>query len=277
MVILLGQDYHRGRLARALRYTNGWGTLAGLEVTYEPAIPPSAGDDGREERIVISPGLAIDRLGRLIEVEFPLCLRTGIWYRQQRGDLLHRSFAAAAVAWTDPPGGVEAAPAGVVADIFIRFAVCENGKTPAFASGAFDTIDTVTAERLRDGYQTELILRTEDTPPLPESVWTGIDGGTRAERTAQVRERIFDAWRETSRDDDLDGPVPLADHVTGQDTTSLFLARLVFPATEVGAGSAPDRIEGTGGHIAINNALRPFVITSNALALILGVDINNDG
>lgn len=271
------QNYHRGRLARALRYTQGWGTLVGLEVSYEPAIPASGSDAGSDERLMISPGLAIDRLGRLIEVRKPLCLRPGIWYRQQRGDLLHRSLAAASKAWTDHPSEVEDAPAGVVADLFIRFATCENGKTPAFASGAFDTIDTVTAERLRDGYQTELKLRTEETPPVPESVWTGIDGSTKAERTAQIRERIFEAWRETSRDDDLDGPRPLAEHLAGQDTTSLFLARLVFPATEVGEGVAPERLEDGAGHIEINNALRPFVLTTNALALILDVDINNDG
>jgi len=41
------QDYHRGRLARALAYAMGHGTLAGLEVSHHPAqaadatIPPA--------------------------------------------------------------------------------------------------------------------------------------------------------------------------------------------------------------------------------------------
>lgn len=262
------QDYHRGRLARALRYTNGWGTLAGLEVEYQPEVPASGDDDGREERIVITPGLAIDRLGRLIEVGNSLCLRPGIWYRQQGADALRNSWHDADESWSG-------APSGVTADIFIRFAACERGKTPAFASGPFDTIDAVTAARLRDGYETELVLRTEANPPEPENPWPGITGGTRAERTAQMRARIFDAWKETSRDDSLDGPDPLAEHVAGQDTTSLLLARLVIPADAAVGDTAPSRRDGEA--VAINNTLRPFVISSNALALILDVDINNDG
>lgn len=262
------QDYHRGRLARALSYANGWGTLAGLEVSYEAAVAASADEDGQEERIMITPGLAIDRLGRLIEVAYPLCLRPAIWYQQQRGDALDNSWHAANATWNG-------SPAGVALDIFIRFAACERGKTPAFASGPFDTIDAVTAARLRDGYETELILRSEASPPDPESPWPGITGSTRADRTAQVREKIFSAWRESSRSENLDGPDPLAEHVGGQDTTSLFLARLVIPADQAGAGVAPTRRDGEP--IAINNELRPFVLTSNALALILGVDISASG
>jgi len=262
------QDYHRGRLARALRYAKGWGTLAGLEVTYEAAVAPSAGNEGRQERVMISPGLAIDRLGRQIEVAYPLCLRPGIWYQQQRSEALENSWHAANATWNG-------SPAGVALDIFIRFAACERGKTPAFAAGPFDTIDAVTAARLRDGYETELILRTEASPPDPENAWPGITGSSRAERTAQVRQQIFAAWKESSRSENLDGPDPLAEHVTGQNTTSLFLARLVIPADQAGAGVAPTRRDGEA--IAINNELRPFVLTSNALALILGVDISASG
>lgn len=262
------QDYHRGRLARALRYANGWGTLAGLEVNYEPEVPASGTDDGTQERIMIKPGLAIDRLGRLIEVAFPLCLRPTVWYQQQNGDALDNSWHAAGDSWSG-------APAGVTVDIFIRFAACERGKTPAFASGPFDTIDAVTAARLRDGYETELVLRTEANPPEPESPWPGINGSTKAERTAQVRTQIFAAWQESSRNDNLEGLDPLAEHVPGQDTTSLFLARLVIPSDQVGGGAAPTRRDGEA--IAINNELRPFVITSNALAKILDVDINAAG
>src|SRR5437899_9074740 len=54
-------DNHRG-LARALAYLHGSGTLAGLEVTWERAT------GGRGERLVVKPGIALDRLGRIIEV-----------------------------------------------------------------------------------------------------------------------------------------------------------------------------------------------------------------
>ena len=61
------QTYHRGRLALALRALVGHGTVAGLRVTAA---------DGR---LHVAPGVAIDCLGRLIEVRTPLCLDLAGW------------------------------------------------------------------------------------------------------------------------------------------------------------------------------------------------------
>ena len=44
------QTYHRGRLARALAFLAGGGTLAGLEVTHRPA------DADQAEEIQVAPG-----------------------------------------------------------------------------------------------------------------------------------------------------------------------------------------------------------------------------
>src|SRR5262245_17321083 len=68
------QTYHRGRLARALAFVAGGGTAAGLEVVYVAA----SGD--QPEEIQVNAGLAIDRLGRLIEVPRPACLRLANWF-----------------------------------------------------------------------------------------------------------------------------------------------------------------------------------------------------
>src|SRR5215471_6750777 len=62
------QTYHRGRLATTLRHLVGFGTLAGLRV-----IPPAAND--AELELGVSPGVAIDRLGRLMELRAPQCIR----------------------------------------------------------------------------------------------------------------------------------------------------------------------------------------------------------
>ena len=56
------QAYHRSRLARALAYAMGYGTLAGLAVSHEPAQPADADNPARSERLLVAPGLAIDRL-----------------------------------------------------------------------------------------------------------------------------------------------------------------------------------------------------------------------
>jgi hypothetical protein len=59
--------------------------------------------------------------------------------------------------------------------------------------------------------------------------------------------------------------VPLAEHVAGQDPTSIFLARIVIPAA---AGNPPLR---TATAVTIDNGSRAFVYTIGALARWLGV------
>src|SRR2546429_1065918 len=54
------QLHDHGWLGRALAYLHGSGTLAGLEVTWEKAT------GGCSERLVVKPGIALDRLGRII-------------------------------------------------------------------------------------------------------------------------------------------------------------------------------------------------------------------
>ena len=113
------QDYHRGRLARALAYVAGSGTVAGLKVIHEPAIEPVPESDdpvessGREERLLVEPGLAIDRLGRMIEVPRPLCIRLNRWYETEPAQSLNDGWHG------DPINGV-------VVDLFIRFAGCST-------------------------------------------------------------------------------------------------------------------------------------------------------
>jgi len=58
------QTYHRSRLAAALKALAGFGTIAGLRV-----IPPAPGD--AELELSVAPGLALDRFGRLIQIDAP--------------------------------------------------------------------------------------------------------------------------------------------------------------------------------------------------------------
>jgi len=253
------QAYHRSRLARALAYAMGHGTLAGLEVTHEPARPADAANPARSERLMVAPGLAIDRLGRMLEVVKPRCLKLDEWYQARPPQLLRQAWHDIGSLWTDSPSGVSA-------DLFVRFVVCERGKTPAFASDAFDSFDSVTAARLRDGFELELILRQETSPPLPQSQWP--DFGNDA---ANLRDAIFNAWREGSAYSTLRGLVPLPEHVPGQDPSSLFLARLLLPADQAPAGQRPAR-RGAGA-VEVRNDLRPFVVTANALARWLNIQV----
>ncbi|MDZ7754066.1 MAG: hypothetical protein U5S82_21105 [Gammaproteobacteria bacterium] len=253
------QDYHRSRLARALAYAMGHGTLAGLEVVHQPEKPADPINPARSERLFLEPGLAIDRLGRMIEVVKPRCLKLAEWYQAQSPQLLRQAWHDSGNLW---PGST----AGIAADLFIRFVVCERGKTPAFASDAFDSFDSVTAARLRDGFEVNLILRQETDPALPQTQWP--DFGDDA---ATLREAIFEGWRAGSAYSSLQGLDPLPEHVPGQDTSSLFLARVLLPADQAPAGQRPERR--TAEDVVVRNEWRPFVVTANALARWLDIQV----
>jgi hypothetical protein len=180
------QTYHRGRLARALAFLAGGGTLAGLEVTHRPASAEHA------EEIQVSPGIAVDRIGRLVEIPRPACLRLERWFagetERDGGDTLRR----AALGGLDRFIGARAQALGalparaVVADIYLRFVACENGLTPSFAAGPFDALDAVSASRLRDAYELHLIAgRLASTTistafPTPDPIWPRSSISTRA-------------------------------------------------------------------------------------------------
>ncbi|MCP4691538.1 MAG: hypothetical protein GY859_26065 [Desulfobacterales bacterium] len=251
------QTYHRGRLARALSYLHGGGTAAGLKVEWEESYKPGMNEDypeGREERLKVNPGIAIDRLGRIIEVGRAACIRLADWYAwraaETPGELLegfHTNF--------------EPGVSGIVADVFIRFFSCAHGKTPAFASGPFDALDAVTPSRLRDFYDIDFIIRREQNPPLPEDPWPDPSGNPQTDRAAR-REAVLDAWREGTQWSDLEGLTPLAEHAPGQDPASLFLARVLIPAGPNGV-DPPTRIE---GDVMVNNDIRPFVYPAGLMA-----------
>ena len=164
------QTYHRGRLARALTYLHGYGTIAGLRVVIE-------GDPG-EEQVVVNPGIALDRLGRVIEVPASSCIRLNRWYEQRSDDDLAQGFHAGAV----------------IVDVFVTFRECERGKTPALAAGPFDALDAVVASRLRDSFEVELVIRHEGTPPQPERQWPAT-GGRRGRRGAGSHPRRLEGRR----------------------------------------------------------------------------------
>ena len=256
------QDYHRSRLARALAYFTGHWTLAGLEVDYQPEQTADATHVARSERLLVEPGLAIDCVGRLIEVVTPRCIKLDNWYQSQSPQLLRQSWHDADALWTG-------SPSGVAADLFVRFIVCERGKTPAFASDAFDSFDSVTAARLRDGFEMELVLRRETNPPLPQPQWPDF-----ANDSANLRDAIFSAWREGSAYSSLNGIDPLPEHVAGQDASALFLSRVLFPADQAPAGQRP--VRRLSETVELKNEFRPFVVTANALARWLGVEVMAD-
>lgn len=239
------QSYHRGRLGRALGSLYGHGTIAGLRVTLLPATPPTPTAPGTREQLVVEPGLALDRLGRLIELPRAVCIDLNRWL-----DALPADARTGALHPKDTADTLT----GLVVDVFARFVQCARGKTPAQAAGPFDALDYAVPSRLRDGCEITLVPRAETLPRLPQNAWPDLSGiADPVAREAAFRDAALDAWPEMPLDTNGERALsPLAEHVLGQDTAALWLARLQIPA----AGDPPVRI---AGDLAIDNASRAFV------------------
>jgi hypothetical protein len=250
------QSYHRGRVARALAALHGSGTIAGLLVEYQAA----TSGDPTTEQILIHPGLALDRLGRLLEVPRTVCLRLGVWYGQQQA--------------SDLRGALKGAPFnGVVADIFLQFAVCPRANSPAFATGPFDATDAVQPSRLRDMAEPKLVPRQEDAAALatlvPRDQWPDLSTiGDPSQRRTLLHNAIWNAWP-TDAPSSKASPEPALEYPPNQDTTSVFLARVIVPAAAGATPNAPPTRQ--PGPVSINNDLRLFVYHSRALAHFAGL------
>lgn len=259
------QTYHRSRLARLAAYLHGHGTVAGLEVQWLPALeertsPPRP---AREEQLVVTAGLALDRLGRLIEVRRPLCLRLGVWFEQQAEDPVGRDrlskahhFAAAGL------------PEGIWVDVFVTYVPCRHGTRPVFATGNLDKLDGVAPSRIRDGSRASLVLREESVPPRPRRLFPDLSGLTDPEeqRRRIVNYKLREAWfEETQWENGGDRLSPLPEHTPDQDGTELFLARVVLPATP-GPPVARDMTR----DVEVFNDLRLFSFSTAELAWLAG-------
>lgn len=270
------QAYHRGRLARALAFLHGSGTVAGLNVTYRHR---AGADGGSVEELAVSPGLAVDRLGRLIELPGEACIRLDRWYRRHADDPDLADGLATAFKAPAAHGVAAAAWSGVVADVFVRFVACERGKTPAFASGPFDALDAVQPARLRDGYELSLVLRPEANLAgvRPVQDWPDFTGAADpAARIRRLQDAILAAWPcDAATAPDLPN---LPEYAAGQaDKTAVFLARVVVRAeAPAGPGLAPARVlpssppdPNAGQVVAVDNHLRLFLYMPQALARVL--------
>lgn len=229
------QTYHRARLAALLRGLAGFGTLSGLRVG-RPA------DNDAERELTVAAGVAIDRLGRLVEVSTPQCIRLSRWFAAQSTALLRSALQ---------PGP----PKAVVVDVFLSARDCARGKTPAFATGPFDALDAVVPARLVESALLEIVPRTEAAPiPAPKNFWPKSDA-TDADKLAAVLDSYEQGNGAVGETFD-----PLNEHVVAQNALSVLLARVAIPillADDAGAGVRPqlDLLS----PVSVDNSIRPFV------------------
>jgi hypothetical protein len=243
------QTYHRGRLARALGYLGGAGTLVGLKVTAQRPSP------GLELRV--GGGLAVDRHGRLIEVPRPWCLRLQTWIDALSDDALRAALG----------------PQGVVADLYLRFASRGRGATPAFAHGAYDANDALVPSRVRDAFVFELVLRPEakDDPAapahLPRQRFASLRGTPAADRAGALGNALLDGWDQRLARPNGETLAPLQEHGPKVDAAAIFLARVRLPATA--AEPRPVLDLSAFGDAQIDNLSRAFVVPNDLLSALL--------
>jgi len=235
------QTYHRGRLARALSFLAGGGTLAGLAARHRPQSLAQA------EEVQVASGLAVDRLGRLIELPRAACRGLDDWFADvaaiDGGDLLRTSryddvarFLSPRFLNPSPPEAPPALPAqAVIADVFLRFAQCAVGLTPSFASGPFDALNAVSTSRVRDAYELQLVARpalTDTQNGLPrasdaERVFVDTTADAEARRNA-LQDEILAAYAAAYGSSGAALP-PGPEHPSGVDPSAVFIARVLLP------------------------------------------------
>jgi hypothetical protein len=224
------QSYHRGRLAALAKAVGGFGTISGLRVA-----PPAAADPELELRV--DPGIAIDRFGRLVQIDTPQCIRLARWF-----DLTDTQRLRAAM--PDPKA--------VVVDVFVSAAAVARGKTPAFANGPFDALDAVVPSRVAEAAQLDLVLRTEAKPPVPKNFWPAASANADTKLQA-----VLGSW-DAAPDIADGGFAPLIEHVDGHDTSAALLARVFIPV-KVGGGAADRPTLDMTLRVSVDNSLRPFI------------------
>ena len=269
------QTYHRGRLAQAIAFISGGGTLAGLRVAHQPENTTT----GTPEEIHVEPGLAVDRLGRLVEVPRPACLRLQRWFdaslAADGGDTLRRAtydnltrFLSARIQAQAGTGDIPALPArAIVADVFLRFVACEEGLTPSFATGPFDALDAVATSRLRDAYELLLVARDaldDGYSGLPDPGPDLAAIADLAARRAALQDAVLGAWGASGRGSQEGQLAPLPEHPRDIDTTAIYLGRVLIPAT---AGNPPQR---DGAAVLADNWSRRLVPSTGLLMRWLG-------
>ena len=270
----LEQAYHRRQLARTLLFLHGRGCVAGLEVSVKPELDKAG--QFVEAHLEVAPGLAIDGVGRLIEVPRHACLRLKRWF----------NYIASQTA-SPKPGVMELAKlrgarrddanfaggGAVVADVFLTFHACNRGYTPTFASGPFDALDASQPSRVRDAYELSLVLRprTDDLKSAFDP-WSSIQGDTAEKRMASTRAASLAMWDTLNK---LAGDDPaLAQEIpAGVDRAAVLLARVRIPAAPQADEAKPPGAVWTSAAWAepkiIDNTVRNLVLPAAAWRRVL--------
>jgi hypothetical protein len=209
--------------------------------------------------IAVTPGLAIDRVGRMIEVPRQVCIRVQPWLANQSAASLNSALHSG----------------DILADVFATFVPCTRGVTPSFGgSDDYSATDAFSANRLLDSFAMQLVLRTEPTPPLPQDPWLpsgpAPTGAITSAFVASVKQSILAASAGPGADQPfLLGGIKPVECPAGIDLSSVFLARVSIAATASANPGQPPNYN--LNEISIDNMSRLFVFSLSLVARSIGL------
>lgn len=252
------QMYHRQRLNRLQYWLQGAGTLVGLVVKNTTPDDPDE-DKDMSVKLVVSPGIAIDGLGREILCHEPYCVNLRDWINAQRES--DESFLYS---------GFDLASENLYLMVTIRYHAAATGLQPVMARKVNAGTDPVQPSRARDGILLEIIpgqyqqqsqffdragLKTRDVD------WNEDFTSTEKSYLAELGEeekalRILQGQLLYSLQGETDA---LALEGNYEDMARILLASIKIPLR---ADQSPII---NPAKIAINNLVRPFLTTSEQL------------
>jgi hypothetical protein len=145
------QMYHRRRLNRHQYWLHGYGTLAGMRVSISPDTHPND-TDPITVRILVSPGIGIDGLGREVLIHETYCINLGEWLTAQTESHLREGYSDADnLLWLK---------------VCVRQKDCPVAQQPVLARKLNLSTDAVQPSRTADSVMLELI------PELPTNAET---------------------------------------------------------------------------------------------------------
>lgn len=141
------QDYHRRRLVRHQYWLHGCGTVSGLVVQLEADEPENADQHGLV-KLIVSPGFAIDGLGREISSYEPYCINLQDWLEAHSDkDRI----------WQVANGGFDGDDNSLWLKVTFRYQEQPSGLQPVMATQINAGTDPVQPSRLKDCVLLELI------------------------------------------------------------------------------------------------------------------------
>lgn len=269
------QDYHRRRATRHGYWLHGAGTVAGLRVSLRARDPGNDSDPARV-RLVVSPGVGVDGLGREVSVAEPYCIDLGAWLDAQFGD---------AAGWGAMiRDGYAAADNLLWLKVTMRYQDCASGLQPVLATQVNAGTDPVQPSRIADCVLFELAAERPGDAATDEHLFAAharirpfdeVEGqlgererariggaGDTARRQLELGARLLHSLGD-------DNQALTARHAFQTDPGMLartLLARIAIrltpPDPEPGLIVNPNRIE-------IDNLVRPFLFNAAALARLI--------